>query len=49
MLDEADFFPTRYQDEANLGEVQTLRLGDYITQYDATISDHRPVLFRFIP
>jgi|ETN07SMinimDraft_1059922.scaffolds.fasta_scaffold14637_2 endonuclease/exonuclease/phosphatase family metal-dependent hydrolase len=36
-------------DEANLGEVQTLRLGDYITQYDATISDHRPVFFRFIP
>ena len=31
------------------GDVQTIRLGDYISGYDEIISDHRPVVWRFIP
>ncbi len=36
-------------DEFNNGDVQTLRLGDYISGYDEIISDHRPVVWRFTP
>ena len=31
------------------GDVQTIRLGDYISGYDEIISDHRPVVWRFVP
>ena len=31
------------------GDVQTIRLGDYIAGYDEIISDHRPVVWRFTP
>ena len=36
-------------DESGDGDVQTLRLGDYISGYDEIISDHRPVVWRFTP
>ena len=36
-------------DEFSNGDVQTLRLGDYISGYDEIISDHRPVVWRFTP
>ena len=36
-------------DEFGDGDVQTLRLGDYISGYDEIISDHRPVVWRFTP
>ena len=36
-------------DEYGDGDVQTLRLGDYISGYDEIISDHRPVVWRFTP
>jgi|TARA_Y100000294_G_scaffold95481_1_gene88834 exonuclease III len=36
-------------DEAETGDVQTIRLGDYISGYDEIISDHRPVVWRFTP
>lgn len=36
-------------DEAGSGDVQTMRLGDYISNYDELISDHRPVVWRFKP
>lgn len=36
-------------DEDSNGDVQTIRLGDYISGYDEIISDHRPVLWRFNP
>ena len=31
------------------GDVQTIRLGDYLAGYDEIISDHRPVVWRFVP
>ena len=36
-------------EEFENGDVQTLRLGDYISGYDEIISDHRPVVWRFTP
>jgi hypothetical protein len=36
-------------DEAENGDVQTIRLGDYLSGYDQIISDHRPVVWRFTP
>ena len=36
-------------DEAENSDVQTIRLGDYISNYDELISDHRPVVWRFTP
>ena len=36
-------------DEFSNGDVQTLRLGDYISGYDEIISDHRPIVWRFTP
>ena len=36
-------------DENNDGDVQTIRLGDYISGYDEIISDHRPIVWRFSP
>ena len=36
-------------DEDNDGDVQTIRLGDYISGYDEIISDHRPIVWRFSP
>jgi len=36
-------------EEADNGDVMTIRLGDYIPKYDEVISDHRPVVWRFIP
>ena len=36
-------------DEAENSDVQTIRLGDYISNYDQLISDHRPVAWRFTP
>ena len=36
-------------EEADNGDIQTIRLGDYISGYDQIISDHRPVVWRFTP
>ena len=36
-------------EQAENGDVQTIRLGDYISGYDQIISDHRPVVWRFTP
>ena len=36
-------------EEADNGDIQTMRLGDYISGYDQIISDHRPVVWRFTP
>ena len=36
-------------EEAGNGDIQTIRLGDYISGYDQIISDHRPVVWRFTP
>ena len=36
-------------EEAKNGDVQTIRIGDYISGYDQIISDHRPVVWRFAP
>ena len=36
-------------EEAKNGDVQTMRIGDYISGYDQIISDHRPVVWRFTP
>ena len=36
-------------EEAKNGDVQTVRIGDYISGYDQIISDHRPVVWRFTP
>ena len=36
-------------EEADKGDIQTIRLGDYISGYDQIISDHRPVVWRFTP
>ena len=36
-------------EEENNGDVQTIRIGDYISGYDQIISDHRPVVWRFTP
>ena len=38
-----------FNEHDSSGDVQTIRLGDYITGYDPIISDHRPVVWRFIP
>lgn len=38
-----------FNEHNSSGDVQTIRLGDYITGYDPIISDHRPVVWRFIP
>ena len=37
-----------FEEDEN-GDVQTIRLGDYIAGYDEIISDHRPVVWRFTP
>ena len=37
-----------FEEDEN-GDVQTIRLGDYISGYDEIISDHRPVVWRFTP
>lgn len=37
-----------FEEEGN-GDIQTIRLGDYISGYDQIISDHRPVVWRFTP
>ena len=36
-------------EEFETSDVQTIRLGDYISGYDEVISDHRPVVWRFTP
>ena len=36
-------------EQAGNGDIQTIRLGDYISGYDQIISDHRPVVWRFTP
>lgn len=36
-------------DEAENGEVQTLRIDDYMNNYISLVSDHRPVAWEFIP
>ena len=36
-------------EEFETSDVQTIRLGDYISSYDDVISDHRPVVWRFTP
>ena len=40
--------PMTLEEDEN-GDVQTIRLGDYIAGYDEIISDHRPVVWRFTP
>jgi hypothetical protein len=44
ILISADLF-----EKEGSGDVQTIRLGDYISGYDEIISDHRPVVWRFVP
>ena len=46
---EGDMISKDLFDEFSNGDVQTLRLGDYISGYDEIISDHRPVVWRFTP
>ena len=36
-------------EEFETSDVQTIRIGDYISGYDEVISDHRPVVWRFTP
>ena len=36
-------------EEFETSDVQTIRIGDYISAYDEVISDHRPVVWRFTP